>query len=466
MRFCIPSSISLLLLTSLTLQAESTQEVNDETVISKTPVSSSGIESRSAVSSLAIPSTPHPEQNWGIGVVLRNVDVPYDTEESNITSFVPLFYYEGEHLFLRGLGGGAHLYQTDDWEFNAMARLRFFDVPAEVQSIVQGDTIDLGLNIRKIFSENKYLEMGLYSDLEGNPYADISQSWYFQNGSWDFQPQISARYKSADFNSRYYSLTALTDENIGAGIELKGGIDARYHVANNFYLLAGVHGTLLDENAYQSSTIDQRWQSELYLGFSFTNDKTKAKKSSLTNKGYLRVSQGWATPSNIGEIFAGGNEKDEFGNKMTSVFYGYPLTDSLFTANVDVYLTSGFVWHWNSDVQDSEQEYVMAMKAYYTFDWPVRLRLGAAEGLSYMSDVTYIEKAEMEEKGYRPSDLMNYLDLSIDINLGDIFNANALRDTWLGYGLHHRSAVFEKSSLYGSIKGGSNYNTVYVQFDF
>ena len=83
-----------------------------------------------------------------------------------------------------------------------------------------------------------------------------------------------------------------------------------------------------------------------------------------------------------------------------------------------------------------------------------------------MSNVTYIERVEMEEKGYRPSELMNYIDFSLDVNLGDIFNVNALKDAWLGYGIHHRSSIFESASQFGRIKGGSNYNSVYLQFDF
>ena len=181
---------------------------------------------------------------------------------------------------------------------------------------------------------------------------------------------------------------------------------------------------------------------------------------------YLRVAHGWATPSNIGDILAGDTEKDEFNNQLTSVFYGLPLTDEVFSLPIELYLTSGVAWHWKSDVQDSEQEYQLAIKAYYTIHWPVRWRIGLAEGLSYISDVTYIEKTEMEKKGYQPSKLMNAIDFSVDINLGDIFNTHALTGTWLGYGIHHRSSIFESASQFGRIKGGSNYNTIYLQFDF
>ena len=406
------------------------------------------------------------EQTWGIGALVRNAEIPFDTEADNVTSFVPMMFYQGETFFIRGLEGGAHLYQQGDWKVNAIARMRFFDIPAEFQNEVQGDTFDLGIQWRKTTGRNSFYDVELFSDLEGNPYGNVSKSWYFQYNSWEFMPKISARYKSASFNSRYFALEQLTDQRIGAGVDLNFNLETRYHVASNFYLLGSIGATALDSSAYEADIVEQRWQSEVYLGFAFFNDITKAKNTSLKNHGYLRVAHGWATPSNIGDILAGDTVKDEYNNKLTSLYYGLPLTDELFSIPLDIYLTTGFVWHWNSEVQDSEQEYVIAIKAYYTIPWPVRWRLGIAEGLSYVSDVTYIERDEMERKGYRPSELMNAIDFSVDINLGDVFNVRALKETWLGYSIHHRSSIFESASQFGRIKGGSNYNTVYLQFDF
>jgi len=455
MRYCLSISLTLALFTSANLYAESRG-------IERTPSTSNKISSTSSTKT----SKVFEEQTWGLGVLVRNAEIPFDTEADNVTSFVPMMFYQGETFFIRGLEGGAHVYQHNNWQFNAMARMRFFDIPAEYQNEVQGDTIDLGFQARKSFSNDSFFDVELFSDLEGNPYANVSQSWYFQHNSWEFMPKVSARYKSASFNSHYYALGDLTEQTIGAGIEVNAGIETRFHVAKNFYLLASVNGTLLDKNAYQSDAVSQRWQTEAYLGFAFFNDISKPKKTNLSNHGYLRFAHGWATPSNIGDILAGDTVKDEYNNQLSSIFYGLPLTDELFSLPLDIYLTPGFVWHWNSEVQDSEQEVVLAIKAYYTINWPVRWRFGLAEGLSYISDVSYIEASEMERKGYRPSELMNYIDFSLDINLGDIFNVNALNETWIGYSIHHRSAIFESASQFGRIKGGSNYNTVYVQFDF
>lgn len=417
-----------------------------------------------SVSTLA--KSAEKEKSWGLGIMMRSADIPFDTQVGTVTSVVPMMYFEGEDFFLRGIEGGGHLYKQESWELNAIARMRFFDMPADKQNEIQGDTFDLGFQWRKHTSSNHYYDVEAFSDLDGKPYANVSSSWYFDYGSWEFMPKVSARYKSASFNSRYFALEEISDERIGAGFDINANIETRYHVASNLYLVGSLGLTVLDNNAYQSMTVDQRWQSEAYLGFAFFNDKTKAKKSSISNQGYLRVSHGWATPSNIGDIIAGDTVKDEQNNLLSSLYYGFPLVDELFSLPIDLYLTTGFAWHHKSQVQSAEQEYVLGIKAYYTIDWPVRWRVGIAEGLSYISDVTYIEKTEMDDKGYRPSKLMNARDLSVDINLGDVFKADSLKGTWLGYGIHHRSSIFESASQFGRIKGGSNYNTVYLQFDF
>ncbi|POB72183.1 MltA-interacting MipA family protein, partial [Vibrio vulnificus] len=132
----------------------------------------------------------------------------------------------------------------------------------------------------------------------------------------------------------------------------------------------------------------------------------------------------------------------------------------------DLYLHSGIAHHWSSEVQSSSTETVVSIKAYYTFNWPTQWRFGVAEGMSYIDNITYIEKSEMERKGYTPSHLLNYLDFSFDVNVGDLVGKNDWKNVWFGYSLHHRSAIFEKASQFGRIKGGSNYNTVYLQFDF
>jgi hypothetical protein len=197
-----------------------------------------------------------------------------------------------------------------------------------------------------------------------------------------------------------------------------------------------------------------------FFGIGFFNDK-KNPVDTLASKPYIRLAHGWGTESNLSEILSGNTEKDPYNNQLTSVFFGVPLADELFTLPIATYLTPGIVHHHASDVQDRSTEWVLAVKFYYTIKWPTPWRLGFAEGLSYVDRIPYLEEKDMQEKGYRPSQLLNFLDFSVDMDLGQLFRVQWMEDLWLGYSIHHRSGIFSTSSAFGRISGGSNYNTVY-----
>ncbi|MCG3765054.1 MipA/OmpV family protein [Vibrio cincinnatiensis] len=418
----------------------------------------------------AVQAQTHAEQEWGIAAMSRIASIPFNTAvgDSHVATFVPMMYFQNETLFIDGLEGGVYLYNPTDsvFKISALTRLRFVDIPKSIQNSIEGDSADFGVQVRYQYDDVWHFDAEIMSDDQFHFHGNIRATAEYEIGDLALSSSVNIRYKEADFNSTYYSFEQLGGESIGAGVDLKVGIDARYHVISNFYLLGSTSMTRLDNNAYYSSAVNDRYQGEISVGFGFFNDKTKPLKQALTNKRYLRLAHGWATPANIGEIINFEGEKDPYNNQLSSVFYGHPLTDEVFGFPVDLYFTSGIAHHWSSSVQSASTEWIAAIKAYYTFNWPTTWRLGFAEGMSYVDNITYIEQTEMDEKGYTPSHLLNYLDFSVDVNVGDLMNRRDFKYVWVGYSLHHRSAIFEKSSQYGRIKGGSNYNTVYLQFDF
>ena len=402
------------------------------------------------------------EQNWGIGAVYRSGSIPYVTEDSVVSSLVPMLYFENDYIFLHGLESGLKLYESDDWRFSAITRMHFVDIPEQYQNILQADTNDVGFQLQYKLKDNQWVDLEAMNDLHGRLFSNLRYSASFESGSLEYKPYAQLQWNTSKYNSYYYGLN---QANIASGIDTVIGVDVKYHVWSNLYLLAKAQGRLLGKDAQKSPYIEDDIEGELYLGFGFFNEKNKPKKEALDISPYLRIAHGWATPSNIGDIITGNTEQDPYNNQLTSLFYGYPLTDEIFGFPLDFYLTPGFVFHHSSEVQDVTQEYVLAIKAYYTIPLPWKVRFGVAEGISYINEVTYIEQTEMDEKGYRSSQLLNYLDFSLDLHLGDIFGEK-LDEVWLGYSIHHRSAIFESSSRFGRIKGGSNYNSVYVQWHY
>ncbi|WP_309496822.1 MipA/OmpV family protein [Sulfurovum sp.] len=402
------------------------------------------------------------EQNWGIGAVYRTGSIPYVTEDSTVSSLVPMLFFENDYIFLHGLESGIKLYESDDWRVSAITRMHFVDIPEEYQNILQADTNDVGFQLQYKMKHNQFIDLEGMNDLHGRLFSNLRYSAHFENASLEYKPYAQLQWNTSKYNSYYYGLN---QENIDSGIDAVIGVEARYHVWSNLYLLAKAQARFLGQEARDSQYIEDDIDAELHLGIGFFNDKNKPEKENLDISPYWRLAHGWATPSNLNDIITGNTEKDPYNNQFTSIFYGYPLADEIFGFPLDFYLTPGFVFHHSSDVQDTTQEYVLAIKAYYTIPFPWKVRFGVAEGISYVDEVTYIEQTEMDEKGYRSSQLLNYLDFSLDLHLGDVFGEK-LDDMWLGYSIHHRSAIFESSSRFGRIKGGSNYNSVYVQWHY
>ena len=450
------------------------------------------------------------EKDWGIAFGIRNAKIPYPTEEERVTDVIPLMFYDGDIFFIRGLTGGAKLFNHGQWQLSAIGRYRYFDIPAEYQNLVRGNAFDLGGQIKYKVDSDLEVNLEIMADEESRFYSALNTRYHWESGSWELFPYATLRLKSAKFNDHYFGLDGFTDpasppdtfENkIGSGFDMTLGTEIRYHVISNFYLIGRAQITTLDNDTRDSPTIRSSTYGEAYFGIAFFNDKTTP-KSYLQAKPYIRVAHGWATPSNMGDIIALDWEDDEQDNQMTSIFYGHPLSDSLFGVEAfDIYMTLGYVYHHSSDpyhqtlapgkgintaelanlgenpcdgitdctlTYDSQptNEYVLGIKAYYNINWPVRWRAGIAEGISYIETVSNLEQREMDRKGYRSSNLMNYLDFTLDVSLGDMFGARAIDDLYFGIGIHHRSSIFESASAFGRIKGGSNYNSIYLQHHF
>ena len=404
-----------------------------------------------------------PPKEWGLAIGVRSVSVLYQAEDDYMNDIVPLMYYHGERFHLHGLSSWLELLPKKHWELNALARFRFLDIPEEYQDEIDGNALDYGIQLKYIPVPDFDVDLEFMIDERGKYHIASYANYRFESGRWTLLPFSRIRWKSEDFNNLYYGLDLDTP---GDGFDLKIGTDVRIHVYQNLYLIGRAAVGILDSNTTDSDVVDSRYQSEFFLGMGVFNNPEQEAPPGLKSKAYVRLAHGWATPSSLQDIITFQTEPDVENNQLTSLFYGHPLADELFGIPFSIYLTPGLVGHHTSDVQDRFLEYVLAMKLYYTFTWPIAWRFGFGEGLSYASEISYIEQENLEEKGYTPSKLLNYLDLSLDLNLGELLRAKSLKDLWLGYYIHHRSGMFESSAVFGNIKGGSNYNCIYLQYHF
>ncbi|NWK56988.1 MipA/OmpV family protein [Verrucomicrobiaceae bacterium N1E253] len=411
------------------------------------------------------PEVPQPPK-WGVQMSYRYAHTPFKAGSQNVDGVVPLFYYEGERFFLRGVEGGAHLWNNEQIEIDTFLRYRFFDYPEIYEDSLDHDTFDAGLRASWRLNESSRIAAEILTDFDGRVHGAARWEADHYHDRWWFHPFVEARLKTSNFNSRYYGLGL---DDVDAGFDVKVGVKSRYHIWRNLYAEGSVEARWLDGNTTDSDLVEDSMEYAGMIGLGFYEapypHSAKSPARSLNAKPYFRVAQGWGTDSSLAQILEGDIRTDKGADvNMTSIFYGHPLSDTLFGLPLEVYLTTGLIHHWSSDVQGSATEYVMGLKVYYTVPTPWRVRLGVAEGVSYIDSYTYYEENSLIDKGYDPSRLLNYLDFTIDLNLGDVFGANKIEDLWLGYGIHHRSGIFEASPTFGNVSGGSNFNTLYLQW--
>jgi outer membrane protein len=397
---------------------------------------------------------------WGVAIGIRAADIPFVAKKDRVFDTIPLLYYEKNCLFIHGMEVGYILHEDDRWRFSTLGRYRFFDIPQEYQNQVRGNAFDLGGQARFKISDYLNTDFELLAYDEGRVHANAVFNFEYFTENLQLWPSVKLRWKSKRFNNAYYGLSV---REPGSAFDLYGGLDARYHVYKNLYLFGRAAFTILDNKTYDLGIISSRMQSEFYLGLGFFKQHKEENKR-LSSRPFIRVAHGWGTTSNLGDILTGNTEKDPYNNQMTSIVYGVPVSDDLFGFPLPIYLTPGFIRHHSSEVQDSIPEFVLGLKAFYTFKWPITWRLGATEGLSYVTEIPYLEQSEMDRKDYRPSKLLNYLDFSLDIELGDLFKSKKLEGLWLGVSIHHRSGIFESASAFGRIAGGSNINCIHLQY--
>ena len=78
----------------------------------------------------------------------------------------------------------------------------------------------------------------------------------------------------------------------------------------------------------------------------------------------------------------------------------------------------------------------------------------------------YVEGRETRRLSGRDSRLMHYLNVGFDFRLGDLTGNEALNNIRLGLADSHRSGAFKKVKWFNHTQGGSDFVTLFVEYDF
>ena len=177
----------------------------------------------------------------------------------------------------------------------------------------------------------------------------------------------------------------------------------------------------------------------------------------------FRISGGQGTYSEMTDYLQANIAEDKTG------FYGLDVgrvvVRELNEWPIDIVAHVGLARHFEQDKGSDFFQYRAYLKAYWTrFPWNehIRTRIGVGEGLSYCQHVPHVERSERNHHTGE-SHLLNYMDITVSVNAGDLFNCRELDHCWLGTGLSHRSGIY---GLINGVNGGSNYHMVFLEAGF
>jgi outer membrane protein len=420
----------------------------------------------------------------GLGLAMRIERSPYRGGGTR-NDFVPLYMYEGKRLFLDGHRFGLKISESPESRFDVFVGYRFeghpYDnIPGSLAGMSsRGAGVDLGLGYQyrrpwgTLFGELLHDAAGESSGTEMRVGYKID--WTVgTSGRLQLQPQIAVSARDANLNNYYYGVRASEAtatrpaHDPGAGVNVELGLSAVYRLSERWRVIGGVSAKRWSSGVRASPIVEDRIQMAGLLGlaydFSPDHDAWPEGRPLI-----VKVLHGQSSDCDVAKVMLlrcfSTDTVDQ--TRVTAIELGRPFIERLNGWPLDFVGYVSLLRHHERGLQADSWQANAYMKAYYYgFPWSarVRTRLGFGVGVSYAQRVPYVEERDQLARGRSSSRLLNYLDPSIDVSVGDLIGVRSMHDTYVGIGVSHRSGIFGSSRLLGNVNGGSNYIYSYVEW--
>lgn len=422
----------------------------------------------------------------GLGFLGRIETSPYKGADDRV-DLMPLYLYEGERFFLRSNAAGVRFATREDQGLELFVERRLEGYPEdETPDILQGmetRNSEADIGARYYVKRNDHaLDLSVRQDISGSSNGTEVRAAYghtWRGDRWALQPVISVGWRSAKLNDYYfgvedYEVTAERSAySAGSGVDVTAGLYGRYRILQNWSLLGGVFAKRYSSAVRSSPLVDSNveWGGMLGAAYDFGNGQVRWDKEDTPT--YVKVFYGRDSDEGCHLVkimtFSCVSLNDDDPTDIWGVHVGRPFVSGLNGWPLDLVGYVGVLRHEERGYQPDAWQIDAYMKGfYYGFPWShrVKTRIGFGFGVSYAERVPYAEVQSQARRERNTSKVLNYLDPSIDVSVGDIFGSERWRELYFGFGVSHRSGIFGSARMLGTVDGGSNYIYTYLEGAF
>lgn len=173
---------------------------------------------------------PPPSAGWSLGVAVAASDSPYVGEGTRVLPF-PMFAYEGERVFLRGISGGVHLVDTGTFQLDGLvsARLDGFDIDDLSASGLAANGLDaallddrdhgldagIGAAWTGRFGRVRVHALADVTNTNGGHEFGVEYTAMLRRGAWTILPSAGVRWLSEDLTNYYFGTL---DSEVARGV--------------------------------------------------------------------------------------------------------------------------------------------------------------------------------------------------------------------------------------------------------
>lgn len=418
----------------------------------------------------------------GLGAAVRAERSPYVGAGTRY-DLVPLYLYEGKYAYLHAYRAGLHLDTGPSHRFDVFLSHRFEGfphdrIPAALAGMAEREPgIDAGASYEYRGRWGSVYAEGLHNvtSASGGTELRLGYGTLWRSGRLSLRPHAMLALRNAKLNNYYYGVApseataARPAYEPGSGVNFQLGLYGAYALTERLRLLGGFSSTRWPESVRASPVVADRTENAVMLGLMY--DFSPEQKPWPEAKPLLvRIGAGPATDCDVAKVvrLVCTSTRTQDQTRIAMVEVGRPFIEGLNRWPLDIVGYVGLVRHDENGAQPDFWQANAYMKGIWSgFPWRHRVmtRIGLAVGVSYAHGTSMLELRDEGRDGRKVSRLLNYLDPTIDVSVGDLVGAPSLKKLFAGLGVSHRSGIFGTSQLLGNVNGGSNYIYGYFEWE-